>query len=234
MELNRSSKEVSELKNKCFQKFLKAFPRGFSDSNFLSWERDYKWQAHERWQAELNQKEFKKLMTDRDYDVVTMRALAVENRTNFLDANEKMGLRDAIKNADGAEIFSKSLYQLLYGTSDLGQRFNQWCQDFRELPGIKSVVVAPRNKDKVFAWPVLTVFGFLARPSVHALLRPEVVLEAARAYGFQLHLGQNPNWSEYAHYLHFCEELKRDLSGIHPRDLIDIQSFIWVLGSNEY
>ncbi len=32
----------------------------------------------------------------------------------------------------------------------------------------------------------------------------------------------------------FAAALRRDLGDLHPKDMIDIQSFIWVQGSDEY
>jgi len=36
---------------RCRTKFLHYFPKGFYDSTYLDWERDYKLTAHTRWQA---------------------------------------------------------------------------------------------------------------------------------------------------------------------------------------
>ena len=33
---------------RCRRKFLRFFPGGFDDETYVDWERDYKWQAHER------------------------------------------------------------------------------------------------------------------------------------------------------------------------------------------
>jgi hypothetical protein len=38
----------------------------------------------------------------------------------------------------------------------------------------------------------------------------------------------------YASLLEFAELIRRDLRDLRPRDMIDIQSFIWVQGSVEY
>ena len=34
--------------------------------------------------------------------------------------------------------------------------------------------------------------------------------------------------------LSFAETVRRDLRDLEPRDMIDIQSFLWVQGSEEY
>jgi hypothetical protein len=43
-----------------------------------------------------------------------------------------------------------------------------------------------------------------------------------------------PSIETYVSLLDFVKLLKRDLKEMKPKDLIDIQSFIWVLGSSEY
>ena len=86
----------------------------------------------------------------------------------------------------------------------------------------------------MLTWPVVSVFGFIARPRVHLMLKPLVTQRAASAYGFDLHYRSNPSWSTYRSLLGFARRLRDDLADWRPRDLIDIQSFIWVLGSDEY
>ena len=34
----------------CRRKFLKFFPGGFRDEKYIAWERDYKWNAHTKWE----------------------------------------------------------------------------------------------------------------------------------------------------------------------------------------
>jgi hypothetical protein len=43
-----------------------------------------------------------------------------------------------------------------------------------------------------------------------------------------------PAWPTYRSLLDFGETIRRDLRDWRPRDMIDIQSFIWVQGSDEY
>ncbi len=82
--------------------------------------------------------------------------------------------------------------------------------------------------------PVVTVFGFLAQPSQHIYLKPKATKAAAEAYGFDLQYLSRPSWETYASLLGFAAVLREDLADLKPRDMIDIQSFIWVLGSSEY
>jgi len=54
------------------------------------------------------------------------------------------------------------------------------------------------------------------------------------AYEFDFEYHSRPTWSTYAGLLKFAQTIRRDLADLRPRDMIDIQSFIWVLGSDEY
>jgi hypothetical protein len=86
----------------------------------------------------------------------------------------------------------------------------------------------------VLTWPLVTVFGFTAKPEVHFFLKPMVTRTAAKEYGFHFHYRSRPNWETYSNVLQFAEVVRKDLSDLEPRDMIDIQSFLWVQGSDEY
>ena len=79
------------------RKFLRAFPGGFRDETYIDWERDYKWSAHLRWQDNLSEASFRRLITDRHFKEVARLASSIESRTNLLFSFEKMALRDAIR-----------------------------------------------------------------------------------------------------------------------------------------
>ena len=57
---------------------------------------------------------------------------------------------------------------------------------------------------------------------------------AARKYGFDFQYQSRPTWETYASLLQFAETIRRDLRDLKPRDMIDLQSFMWVQGSDEY
>ena len=87
------------------------------------------------------------------------------------------------------------------------------------------------------SWPLATVFGFIARPDRHLFLKPMVTRRAARAYGVDLGYRPQPSWAGYQALQTFGAIVRRDLDrrpGFKARDLIDIQSFIWVQGAPEY
>jgi hypothetical protein len=46
--------------------------------------------------------------------------------------------------------------------------------------------------------------------------------------------GSRPSWETYSGPLAFAAQVREDVEDIGPRDMIDIRSYIWVLGSDEY
>ncbi|MFL6591040.1 MAG: DUF3553 domain-containing protein, partial [Chthoniobacterales bacterium] len=77
-------------------------------------------------------------------------------------------------------------------------------------------------------------FAFIAQPDKHLFLKPVVTKIAAQKYGFDFQYQSKPNWDTYASLLRFAETIQRDLRDMRPRDMIDLQSFMWVQGSDEY
>jgi hypothetical protein len=211
----------------CRRKFLRFFRNGFRDETYLAWERDYKWETHQRWQEALAESEFDRLLKKREYAEIAARAVRTEqkSRHSMIFSFEKMALRDAIKSAAGAKAFATGLYDFLHGGGSDEARFNAWCD---------TVAALPRKQTRVLTWPLVTVFGFIAQPEKHIFLKPNVTKIAAAKYGFGFPYQSKPNWETYSRLLEFAETSRRDLRDLKPRDMIDLQSFMWVQGSDEY
>jgi hypothetical protein len=210
---------------RCRRKFLRFFPGGFHDPTYLDWERGYKWEAHQRWAATLGPAALRSLLRAGRYAEIARQAVAIESRTNLLFSFEKMALRDAVRPAAGAERFARGLYAFLHGRGSLEARFERWCAAVADLP---------RRQTRVLTWPVVTVFGFLALPREHIFLKPRVTRTAAERYGHGFQYAPRPAWPTYTSLLSFADRVRRDLRDLRPRDRIDIQSFLWVQGSDEY
>ena len=205
--------------------FLKFFPGGFADETYIDWERDYKWAAHERWQETLEQSAYRRLLAAEAFAEIADAAVRIESRTNLLFSFEKMALRDAVRTKAGARIFAQGLYDFLWGRAGDETRFERWCE---------AVASLPRRQTRVLTWPLVTVFGFIARPDVHIFLKPNVTRVAAKAYGFDFQYASRPNWATYRSLLDFAKIVRRDTADLRPKDMIDVQGFVWVQGSDEY
>jgi hypothetical protein len=210
---------------RCRRKFLRHFPGGFYGQKYLDWERGYKEAAHTEWQRQLGRAKFRGLLDDKDFAEIAARAVRIESRTNLLFSFEKMALRDAVRDPKGSRGFAQGLYDFLHGPGRMEAKFARW---------VAAVAALPRRQTRVLTWPLVTVFGFIAQPDRHIFLKPNVTRVAAEAYGYAFEYRSQPNWETYAGLLAFAETLQHDLADLRPRDMIDIQSFIWVLGSDEY
>ena len=221
----RSSAAAPALRSR--RKFLRFFPGGFHDETYLDWERSYKWQVHLLWRDALGRDTFRSLLRARQFPQIAALAVRVEQRSrhSMIFSFEKMALRDAVKSAAGAQAFAEGLYELLNGRGKLERRFERW---------VRVVAGLPRKQTRVLTWPLVTVFGFIAEPQTYIFLKPNVTRAAARAYGFDFRYESTPNWETYASLLEFARQVARDVRDLRPRDMIDLQSFIWVQGSDEY
>jgi hypothetical protein len=210
---------------RCRRKFLHYFPDGFRDETYLAWERDYKWNAHLRWREALAPPRFAELLAAGAHREIAAEAVRIESRTNLLFSFEKMALRDATRSAAGAKRFAEGLDRLLHGRGAIDDRFEAWCDAIAGLP---------RKQTRVLTWPLATVFGFIAQPRRHLFFKPMVTRRAAEAYGHALPYRSRPSGDGYAALLAFARRVEDDIADLAPRDLIDVQSFLWVLGSDEY
>lgn len=220
-----SQSVIQRARSRCLRKFRYYFKQGFQDAHYIAWERQYKWDAHLAFQEVLHRAAFKKLLNQQDYQSIAQHAVKIESGTNLLFSFEKMALRDAIKPLPGAKAFATGLFDYLYGTGTLRDRFESWIDIIGNLPRVQT---------KVLSWPLVTVFGFIAQPNEHIFLKPRVTQRAAEKYQFDFRYASKPNWQTYENLLSFAEQIRLDAIALKPKDFIDLQSFIWVLGSDEY
>jgi len=209
------------------KRFLRRFPGGFRDPVYLDWERDYKWETHQRWQEFLPRATFRRLLRDDQHAEAAARAVRIEQRArhSMLFSFEKMALRDALRSEAGVREFAQGLYDYLHGRGGLELRFERWVAAIDRLP---------RRQTRVLTWPLVTVFGFIAQPDRHMFMKPNTIRAAARAYGYPLPYRSRPDWEVYRSLLEFSGIVREDLRDLRPRDMIDVQSFLWVQGSDEY
>lgn len=193
--------------------FLKEFPDGFYGTKFHQDERDYKVDAHKLMASNLDEKSFTSMLVSNEHSEICKRALQVVHKTNLIFPNEMMSLRDGLNTDAGKKLFSESLYSLLYGRGELEHRFENFSDCLLEMNAAK--------------WTVLTYFLFMAFPESYMFLKPTVTQEAAEVCGFELNYRSELNWLTYAKLMEFSQYLFNALAELKPRDMIDIQSFIW-------
>ena len=77
-------------------------------------------------------------------------------------------------------------------------------------------------------WAFCTYFPFLCRPQEEIFVKPQTSQAVLGLLRSDLELGNSAHPETYGRYRALALELRRDLASYAPRDMIDIQSFLWV------
>lgn len=197
------------------ERFLELFPEGFYGDRFAEEERDYKVRAHQLAQDLLSKSELARLLSANDCVEVCRRALRVSSATNLIFPNEKMALKDGLELPSNQQAFATALFNLLYGDDDLKPRFERYADILEGIGAAK--------------WTIATYFLFIVYPEEYVFLKPTVTQNAAEISGFEINYRPALNWLTYASVLAFAHYLKAELVGLSPRDMIDVQSFMWCI-----
>ena len=144
--------------------------------------------------------------------------LAAFQATNLLSPFEKMRVREVLR-GPSAEAFVRSAAELAHAPAQ---------NTLRTL----EAVLKPYNSA---GWAVVTYLPFLWRPDRHMLLKPEVTRDFAARVGHSFADDYTPRLdiSVYESLLDLTEATATALAGLAPRDNIDLQSFIWIVGKYE-
>lgn len=224
----------------------------------VSGERQYKVLAHQLMHELLGQKAFSELLRQANYREVIDRVKSVMNKTNLikhyekiwfasenktnqnysndggwlLNEDEESSISGEIRFANGMteedqKKFAESLFDLLYGIDEMRTRFERFSTMVYDIP----IDVNPELK--AANWRVTTYFLFLTFPTQHMFFN-EITKNTAKILGVGISYKPELNWLTYSQVLGFVELIRKKLCKdgreiLVPRDMIDIQSFIWVI-----
>lgn len=197
------------------QFFLERYPEGFYGTKFLADERNYKVAAHDLFEKMLSKAALDRLLNDEAYGEVCQRAQKVMQATNLVFPNEKMALNDGLKVPEGQKVFATALADLVHGPGADEQRLAGFCDALRTLDALK--------------WTTATYFLFIAKPQKYMFVKPTVTQSAASTCGFEISYKPEPNWLTYSRVQKLSETLFGQLAELKPRDMIDVQSFMWCI-----
>lgn len=191
------------------RRFLTFFPNGFHSQGYASEERDYKLAA----KTKLDQTApLEKAVDGTGFGEAV---LAAFRATNMLSPFEKTRLQDVLRGAH-ADDFVRAAARFTVDGSKLH---------------LRAMEQALKVHDSA-KWTVVTYLPYLWRPDAHMFLKPEVTKDFATRVGHrfasdyeaQLHM------PVYESLLDLVVKTEKELADMHPRDRIDIQSLIWVVG----
>ena len=190
-------------------RFRKFFPNGLRSPGFSSQERDYKLAARRK----LDKAPLAEALNGSGLGEAVLSAFRA---TNMLSPFEKVRIADVLRGRD-ADAFIQAAARFADDAT---------AATLSEIERI----LRPHDCAK---WTVATYLPFLWRPDAHMFLKPEATKDFAvrvghpfaSVYRAQLEL------DVYLSLLDLADETWNELSDLHPRDRIDIQSFIWVVGN---
>jgi uncharacterized protein DUF3553 len=196
--------------------FVRRYPGGFYGARFMEEEREYKMTAHKLCAELLAKQRFGRMLASHAYSDATRDALRVVNATNLIFPNEKMSLRDGLKTSQQEQQFCDALFSLLH---DTGPREEGRFMDFAHILGALQAA----------KWTIATYFQFINDPETFMFLKPIATQRAARMCGFDIHYRADLNWRTYDSVQVFARYLRDELKELEPRDMIDVQSFMWTV-----
>jgi hypothetical protein len=202
--------------------FLQEFPGGFRGERFRFHERNYKEEVALETQKRLGLVVMKALLDEGNYRGICDHALKLTGiRSNaMIFKNEKMALRDGVKSEEGARMFARSLFDVLHGTSDFDGRFNDFVNCLQTI-----------GADK---WTNATYFLFFMHPDRHMFVKPTITQNAAEVCGYEINYRPELNAKTYRSVMEFSAHLEKAIASLEPRDMIDVQSFMWCIAPGTY
>lgn len=204
------------------QYFLKEFPGGFAGERFRFHERDHKDEISRDARNDLDRDAMRTLLDAGAYRDICDRALKLTGaRANaMIFKNEKMALRDGLKSEDAAKRFAESLFDVLHGKGEFAGRFDGFVACLEEIGAAK--------------WTTATYFLFFKYPDRHMFVKPTITQNAADICAFDINYRPEVNAKTYLSILNFSKYLMDSITELGPKDMIDVQSFMWCIAPGTY
>ena len=213
------------------ERFNHLFPLGFRDPKYLSQEalaegeaggeRDYKWNAHERFSEALGDGKAGTLLASGEIGELVDRVCRAAD-INLLSIYERSAIKEGLRADEGS---ARSYLSAVFEFIECGpeqRSFRAMAQALCNLPIAK-------GRARAATWPVLTLFPYLADPTRFMFLKPEPTKECAARLRFDLKYDSSLEWETYARLMILSEQLLERLHPLGARDFIDVQSFMWVV-----
>ena len=189
-------------------RFLHFFPEGFAGARYVEMERAYKLLAKKVLDeaAPLERVEHAAGMGEG--------VLTAFKKTNLLSPFEQMRVADLLRGTD-ADAFVR-----LCGVFTRGDR----------KPALRALndLLKPHDCAK---WTIVTYLPFLWRPDAHIFLKPQMIKDFAGRVGHRFAWAYEPDLDAdvYEALLDLATETKHEIASLNPKDMIDVQSFMWTV-----
>lgn len=199
--------------------------RHFDDAEYLKEERNYKWTAHDLCSQQLLSPEGRQVLADGEGPAASALLRKIVHATNLLATSEIISLTDGLNDAQAALGMARCAVDFI--DHDGPEAFAALVDAIEDLP-------MPPEGRRVLSWPVATLIPFLAKPETHMFLKPMQTRKTADAYMFDLLYTPRPNWSTYERLRQLSRTILEDIRPFGAKDMVDVQSFMWVVNGAPY
>jgi hypothetical protein len=197
--------------------FLSLFSEGFETPKYKEEERNYKIEASKFLHEILGKLALSELIAKGDFEEVSKRAFRIISKTNLVFPNESMALKDGLSDPEKLKTFALSLNDLLYSEVELKLRVESFIELLEQIGAAK--------------WTILTYFLFIGFPDRFLFLKPIASKQATEVFAFDIKYKPELNWNTFKAHQDFGDYLYSELykqgSPIRPKDMIDVQGFIY-------
>lgn len=199
----------------------KAIPgwTGFSHPRFEEEEVNYKKAAMAKANELLNQTELQRLIfSEENYDEMIDRLEKIGRSTNLLFQGVPMAgdLNVLYQKTLDRPKYCKQVFDLLYGEGSSPERLGRYVE----------YILANNLPNK---WTFPTYLLYLCFPQSEMFVKPTAMRRFLERVGRVDQWSRTPTPEAYAAILQLANELKLALNDYGPRDMVDIQGFIWIV-----
>jgi hypothetical protein len=202
--------------------FVSEYPKGFSDPAYLDASagarrvRAPRWRAASaEWAEAMGSGEGPRLVAAGDVKELVKRALRIEKHVAQIQGTFESGtLKQALEDPEAALPFFQALFDVL-GAAPARARMEKLFAAADAL-----------DAESALAWPIATVFPFVAEPARHVFLSPRTACPAAERLGCDLRYDAAPNYATYAALRAFSAQLLGRLEPTGARDFVDVEAFL--------
>ena len=194
------------------ERFLSVFPKGFTDDEYVDRERSYKVAASATLATVLPVSKARTATADQAASIARV------FDTGSLHEAELAIVTAMLKGPTGTEFVRGAVAFL----------------DGRYSEGLKAMDTAARPYGKA-TWAIVTYLPWLWDPGRHIFLKPMAMKDFASRIGHDLARDYEAALfpDVYRSALDLAEQIFKDLAHLGIRDMIDVQGFVWVVGSYE-
>ena len=189
----------------------------FADPDFMADEVNYKHATIAKARELLNKTELKHLITEHNFEEFVARLDKIGKDNNLLwrrmpSTGDLNILEHPNLDKPG---FCEAVFDLLYGSGDSPERLERYVNyvESRQLP----------NK-----WTFPTYFLFICHPDTEMFVKPDTTKWLLKFFEISDTYTTKPTPLTYTVIQELTQRLKNELQEYGPRDMVDIQSFIWV------